>query len=815
VNTAPTVSAGAAQTITLPNPAALAGTASDDGLPSSTLTTAWSTVSGPGTVTFSNASALSTTASFSAAGSYLVRLTASDGALKTTSDVTISVNSAPVVVTPPPVVVPPAAGADVVFPANSGVVNVKDYGARGDGSTDDTAAIKIAMKTALGADSRTRTLYFPAGTYLVSDTLLWAEDGTTPAQVTANVDAARGCITGFNIINGGHGYRSTWSGGPGVYLTGGGGSGANITSTLSGDSVGSINAAGGCTGRGYTSAPTVKVVNWRGWFRFQGQNQATTVIKLRDYAAGFLNANCSVSINEGVARENCRAVVYTSSQNEGNAYGSGESAYETDIWDMTIDTGTGNSGAIALDWIGSNRASVRNVTLRSGDGAGRCGLNLTRSWNGSGGGPGFIKNLTVDGFDYGVRNGDMTEVGYTMEHITLADQNVYGLMNQNVSLWIRDLKSNNSVPAVVNLNTGNMVLVDATLDGGSSANSAILNQGSGRIGQLYARNVTTSGYQSAVRQGTGTGNTAGSVVAGTSLTEYTSTAAKKLLCTGSSSLNLTVKETPAEFVDNDFSHWAIVTDYGAYPNDNSDDTAGIQAALNSGKTVVFLPAGQYKISATLRIPSGVRKFFGARAQFTNWSGTKAYYPTISCESKSGGSVEVRNIGIDKYTLGYPAIQNSCTVPFVLADVFDAEGYTNVAGVGTGDVYMENVAIAGTVAQHGGNLWVRQLDVETNNIHIENDGANMWVLGFKTEGTNTAFYGHNGGKTEILGAFNSLHAAISGPGYRVEDAGFSIASLATYSAYSTVVQETRSGVTKTYSNDGSWTSGTGFALFTAY
>ena len=58
-NRAPAVNAGADRTITLPATATLAGTATDDGLPSppAQLSTAWSRVSGPGTVTFANASA--------------------------------------------------------------------------------------------------------------------------------------------------------------------------------------------------------------------------------------------------------------------------------------------------------------------------------------------------------------------------------------------------------------------------------------------------------------------------------------------------------------------------------------------------------------------------------------------------------------------------------------------------------------------------------------------------------------------------------------------------------------------------------------
>ena len=43
------------------------------------MTTAWSLVSGPGTVTFADPNAVDTTASFSGTGTYVLRLTANDG----------------------------------------------------------------------------------------------------------------------------------------------------------------------------------------------------------------------------------------------------------------------------------------------------------------------------------------------------------------------------------------------------------------------------------------------------------------------------------------------------------------------------------------------------------------------------------------------------------------------------------------------------------------------------------------------------------------------------------------------------------------
>jgi hypothetical protein len=74
LNAAPLVDAGADQNAPLQDNVELSGSVSDDGLPNppATVTTAWSLVSGPGTVTFGNASAPSTTASFSANGTYVL-----------------------------------------------------------------------------------------------------------------------------------------------------------------------------------------------------------------------------------------------------------------------------------------------------------------------------------------------------------------------------------------------------------------------------------------------------------------------------------------------------------------------------------------------------------------------------------------------------------------------------------------------------------------------------------------------------------------------------------------------------------------------
>ena len=90
-NMPPTVDAGLDQSITILNVANLNGNVSDDNLPIGTLNVFWSQISGPGTANFSDPTLASTTTSFSAAGTYVLRLTADDSQLIAHDDLSVDV----------------------------------------------------------------------------------------------------------------------------------------------------------------------------------------------------------------------------------------------------------------------------------------------------------------------------------------------------------------------------------------------------------------------------------------------------------------------------------------------------------------------------------------------------------------------------------------------------------------------------------------------------------------------------------------------------------------------------------------------------
>lgn len=103
-----TVNAGPDIQVTLPNSASLTATIANT--LGGTLGLTWSKVSGPGTVTFGSGSAASTSASFSTAGTYVLRLTARVLTVTVTDDVTVTVLPQPDTTAPSVTLTGPASG---------------------------------------------------------------------------------------------------------------------------------------------------------------------------------------------------------------------------------------------------------------------------------------------------------------------------------------------------------------------------------------------------------------------------------------------------------------------------------------------------------------------------------------------------------------------------------------------------------------------------------------------------------------------------------------------------------------------------------
>ncbi|WP_314511804.1 glycosyl hydrolase family 28-related protein [Xanthocytophaga agilis] len=555
-----------------------------------------------------------------------------------------------------------------------GFFNVKQYGAKGDGVTDDTKAIQAALDAnRKGVDTggesayfyaRPKTLYFPRGTYLVSNTLTW------------------------------------------------------------------IGQA----------------------MMMMGQGKGQTIIKLKNSTSGFTNASVPkavLSSPDGIYQ------------------------FHNYIRDLTVSVGSGNAGAIGIDFIANNSGGIVNVEVRSEDRSGKAGISMRRAYPG----PCMLKKVAITGFDYGIQ-ACRAEYSITFEDISLTNQKVTGIENDGNILLIRKLTSTNSVPAVRNLNQYGMItLLEATLSGGSSSVSAIDNVN----GNLFVRTVTATGYRTAI-------NNKGTLVSGLTLQGYVNGAVSNLYANGTRALNIPVEETP-DYDEGDITKWAQLSSPGWY-----GDNTNWQNTINSGKSVIYLKTGTYQANnRTYNIPVSVRKFMGFGA-VVNGGDQFAMKLVVKDGNENSPPLIIEHFGFGI------SIEHLCKRPIVIKHC-KIRSYTSSAQAGK--LYLQDMESVNLITLYPQQkVWARQFNSEILPGQIWNKGATLWILGMKTEQRGYVIKTTDCGKTELLGGL--IYPAKSmttsdPPAFICENAQHSLvfgaSSYTTGMMHPVLIREVQNGITK--------------------
>ncbi len=521
----------------------------------------------------------------------------------------------------------------------------------------------------------------------------------------------------------------------------------------------------------YLVCDTLKIAQTRKRYFFLGESRDGAIVKLKDNCPGFGNS------------KNPKPVIST----EGPA----GQAFQNSIFDLTVDIGQGNPGAIGLQFLNNNQGTIRNVTVKSSDPnkIGSAGIDLTLPWPG----PGMIEDVQIIGFDYGIKSG-FPEFSMVFEDIYLQDQRVAGIENGANLLSIRGLTSNNSVPVIRNKDDRSLVvLLDGKFQGGSTSYSAIENE----RGVLYARNLTSSGYQSAIDNGS-------EIIPGNIISEYVSDGVYSLFPSPQSSLNLPIEEVPTVEKDN-LEDWVSVTQYGANPDDNEDDTKAIQKAIDSGKSTVYFPKGSYQISQTIHLRGNVKRITGLGSTFTVIDPlNNQNKPVFRLEDGKQDVVILEHFWGNYGGKEFYWVEHASSRTLVLQNIAVGSGkaYRNS---GYGRLFIKDITASDWVFNHQ-QVWARQLNPEGDNVKIVNNGSTLWILGMKTEDEGTAIKTIGGGKTEVLGGLLYPGSGIipdDQPAFLTDESQLSVVIGESHyggARYKTFVKETRNGETKTLFSD---------------
>lgn len=597
--------------------------------------------------------------------------------------------------------------SDLPYPDAAGALNIRDFGAIGDGVHDDTAAFvaALAQSSERAEHWHVRIVQVSAGTYRVSDTISkHFADGTYNA--------------GLVLI---------------------------------------------------------------------GAGTARTVIRLADHAAGFQDP------------AHPKAVIFTSgkgfAQAPKNGYalrGEGNDGFSNFIENLTIDTGSGNPGAIGIDYLASNQGALRRVVVR---GTGRVGISLARPWFG----PGLLQDVTIDGFDIGL---DVASVNYgvTIDGLRLLSQRQLALRNVDnlVSAHDLDIRGDGTAGsrALDNASAASMLVID----GGHIAGfSEVANN----RGWAYVRGLHVADGAPFLGTPAGSGSPLDGVYQGA---RRISRAAPNWALHGAP------EPLPPEEPE---SSWVSVADFahGALPGEATvDATEALRATFASGAHTIYLPFGIYPVHGSIEIPASVRRIVGMNS-------------ILLCADRAGndpakGLLRAHPSGagllIEKLVIqcrGAPvAIEHADGGALVIRDVV-AMGATLSRDADGGPLYLNDVS-GGFLVRVSGRAPVfgRQVDTEGGGarggvvkVRISNDGAPMWLLGLKSEGDNTLIASSHGAITDILGALVCPLTAATAPLFssadsRLQATGVEIA-FKPEAVYRTVLQGANGSLDISQSADG--------------
>jgi len=449
--------------------------------------------------------------------------------------------------------------------------------------------------------------------------------------------------------------------------------------------------------------------------------------------------------------------------------------FNNNVSDFTIDTGDNNPGAIALQFYSNNVGALRDVDLRSADGKGLIGLDLAYADQN---GPCLIKNVRVSGFATGIRTGG-TVNSQTLESVQITGATKIGIENAGQCLSIRDLQIKGTSPAILN-RFGVVCLVDAHLQctADDSGFAAITNHET-----LFARNIRTAGYNSAIDNRRERDRPSPSVETA-KVDEWTSSPPISLFPRKSSrSLNLPVEEVPEIAWDRSES-WANVRHFREITD--VDDTAALQRAIDSGASTVFFPAGgMYYLSSTVEVRGNVRRLIGM------FSGLRYI-------GKEGPALRVADgalpaVVVQDFT-GDFQIEHAGQTSLLVKNGQDVNGIMT----GGGKLFLENVV--GDWNFDAGRVWARQFNNERLGTHIANRGAQLWILGLKTERGGTLIETGAGAATELLGGLSyTTNNGKLAPMFVSDNArGSYMLGEVCYTGdpFAVLVQETRDGVSET-------------------
>jgi hypothetical protein len=351
-----------------------------------------------------------------------------------------------------------------------------------------------------------------------------------------------------------------------------------------------------------------------------------------------------------------------------------------------------------------------------------------------------VKHVEIEGFDHGLHVDSTTATMFAhAEDITTSGQRVSGITMGAISLSLRNIKTRD-VPVAVTCThpVGFMVLLDSELTG---TGPVAIDR---KAGFLYVSNVETKGFD-----------------------EWVHPRAYGETAEGQGMPRLAIEETP---VWKPSGKTSGIRAHGAIGNESNDDSPAIQRALDSGATEIRFEPGRYLMNTPVTIPSHVEHIdfsFCDLVAGIDLKQSKREGFVIAGEKSDRPLFVERLLTWERWSGEHCTFTHASqrTVCFKDIQTQTLQIYRNT--VPGGKVFFDNVAV--TTGVHPGTdmygrccasfkgqkVWARQFNPERGQPMVINDGGDLVITGYKSEGRGIIVHTTNGGRSEVLGGIMNV------------------------------------------------------------
>jgi hypothetical protein len=476
--------------------------------------------------------------------------------------------------------------------------------------------------------------------------------------------------------------------------------------------------------------------------------------------------------------------------------------FQRGFFNLTVDIGKGNPGAIGVLWYANNGGLMSDIDIISEDGLGVAGLRVGTVEEG----PACARRIYIKGFNYGIWSSANLNT-MTLSQISLEGQRLCGIVNEaGFPLYLDSLTSANSVTAVFNRSAAQMVLINAHCTGGRADTVAIVNAAGC---MFFARNIVTQGYRQAITSASHTV----APPADATIDEWSSHGALSLFNSPPRSLNLPIKRPPMPEWEQDTGKWANILKYTT----GRTDAAALQAAIDDpAKTAVILPKGRdFTLSGNVYVRGNIKMIIAVGAGLAG-SGS------LVVTDAAGSPPVVQLMKLTSLTgVASPNIVQQSGRTVVLESILLNQINYGIVHQGAGDLFGADILCPLQMTNAQAHAWMWHYNAELVNNQLNVSAGKAWIFGWKDEGQGTSVQ-QTGGAVELIGFYNYAYGDHTNtPEFLLAGGAFSVAcaTQCRYSSYYTIlVDQTYNGTKKQFL---STANTTGFPtvydmpLFTAY